>query len=502
MKNQTYGLHPYQQADIERLLSRLTLRKAQARLLYQLPTGGGKTHVFTELVRRFICTRESKALVLTHRRELCRQTARTLSNAGVANTMINQCTRTIPAKSHCYVAMVETLKNRIEEGLFDPNKVGLVIIDEAHHNAFRPLLDVFIAAQLIGVTATPLSSNREYPLYKTYDELITGKSIAELIAENYLAKPHTVEYDVELSSLHTGDNGDYTVSTSDSLYSSSAMLDLVLDAYRKQAEGKKTLIFNHGIFTSREVCRHFEDAGYAIRHLDHHASEDERGGILRWFKKTPDAILTSVSILTTGFDEPGVQCVILNRATTSFTLFHQMIGRGSRYLARKRTFTILDLGNNTARFGPWHDPVDWSSIFRDPEHYYSMMQRQGESEDGPVTTGLRSKFPNTLQLGFDIQEAWHEKERKGEKTRHVIRDAIRQHARMCIENSESISAAVELAGALNKEIAHRVKEYGKCMGKVTRDYLVWLENDYKRRLVGLIKKLMPKSPTQSFSIPA
>ena len=60
---------------------------------------------------------------------------------------------------------------------------------------------------------------------------------------------------------------------------------------------------------------------YAIRHLDNTSSNEDRKDILHWFKHTPDAILTSVGILTTGFDEPTVETIILNRATKSLTLY-------------------------------------------------------------------------------------------------------------------------------------------------------------------------------------
>ncbi|MFN9957053.1 MAG: helicase-related protein, partial [bacterium] len=106
-----------------------------------------------------------------------------------------------------------------------------------------------------------------------------------------------------------------------------------------------------------------QEAGYEIRHLDHTYSAGERKEILKWFRDTPDGILTSVSILTTGFDEPSVECIILNRATRSLTLYFQMIGRGSRVLANKKNFTVIDLGNNMNRFGLWDDPVNWKAIF-------------------------------------------------------------------------------------------------------------------------------------------
>ena len=64
----------------------------------------------------------------------------------------------------------------------------------------------------------------------------------------------------------------------------------------------------------------FKKAGYNVQHLDNTASKQERKDILKWFKHTPDAVLTSVSILTTGFDEPSVESIIFNRATRSLDI--------------------------------------------------------------------------------------------------------------------------------------------------------------------------------------
>nr|WP_308198915.1 helicase-related protein [Chitinophaga sedimenti] len=160
-----------------------------------------------------------------------------------------------------------------------------MIIDEAHHNAFQKLLHRFPKAIVVGVTATPLSSNADLPMNKTYQQLIIGESIDGLIRQGYLAKPVTWRYDVELNSLKTGVYGDFTISTSDELYSSRAMLDLLLHAYETHSKHKKTLIFNNGIFTSRNVCKLFEEAGYPVKHLDNRHTPQEREDILKWFKR-------------------------------------------------------------------------------------------------------------------------------------------------------------------------------------------------------------------------
>jgi len=491
VRNELYG---YQESDINQLFDKIEQYPNNHRLLYQLPTGGGKTRIFSEITNRFINKYNRKVVVLTHRVELCNQTSATLKNLGVKNKVINSAVKALSQKEafQCYVAMVETLKNRIKERLIDPDEIGLVIIDEAHHNSFHKLLGNFRNAGIIGVTATPFSSDINLPMRKNYDELIVGESISSLIEQGFLAKPKTWRYDVELNTLKTGLHGDFTVSTSDELYSSPAMLDLLLHAYEAHSKNKKTLIFNNGIFTSKNVCKIFMDAGYPARHLDNHTAPAERAEILKWFKKTKGAILTSVSILTTGFDEPTVQTVILNRATTSLTLYHQMIGRGSRRLPQKKNFNIIDLGNNTDRFGDWSAPVDWQQVFDHPEAFYEALHSKTEFEAHQLPSDLRSRFPNSIQISFDVQQAYQDAIENNLKPRIVIRDSVRQHALMCADNSKTITEALELTQELDKEINWRIKQYAKCLGKVTKNYTEWLQEDYKAKLKLLLTKIMQR----------
>lgn len=487
-------LYPYQQTAISSIFQRLEQSGRDHRLLYQLPTGGGKTMIFSEITRRYLAGQQKKVMVLTHRVKLCAQTAATLKKYGIKNKIINSAVKAIPIKdaNACYVAMVETLNNRIETGDIDTSGVGLVIIDEAHHNSFQKLLDKFAGASIIGVTATPLSPDHTEPLNHHYQELIVGEPIGTLIADGFLAKPVNWRYDVELNTLQTGAHGDFTVSTSDELYSSPAMLDLLKHAYEAHAKGKKTLIFNNGIFTSKNVCQLFTEAGYAARHLDNETTTADRAEILQWFKKTKGAILTSVSILTTGFDEPTIQAVILNRATTSLTLYHQMIGRGSRRLPQKKTFSIIDLGNNTERFGDWHAPVNWQEIFDHPEAYQAMLAGELANNAHLLPAGTRTKFPNSLEIGFDVQQAHRLALENNRKPKTVIRESLRQHVMMCVENSETVTEALELTAELDKEITWRIKQYAKCLGHVTANYKEWLIEDYKSKLKVLVQKIIQR----------
>ena len=364
-------LYDYQEEDLNAIFQHLEDSPANTNLLYQLPTGGGKTVVFSEIAKRYIEKTKKKVVVLTHRIELSAQTSKMLHGFGVNNKIINSEVKELVDQDEfmCFVAMVETLNNRLQEEKVEINNIGLVIIDEAHYNSFRKLFKYFEDAVILGVTATPLSSNIKLPMKDNYKKLIVGESIESLINRKFLAKANMYNYDVSLQSLKLGINGDYTVKSSDELYGNHSMLGKLVAAYTEIAKGTKTLIFNNGINTSRYVYETFKKSGYNVRHLDNKNTAAERKEILQWFSETPDAILSSVSILTTGFDEPSVETIILNRATRSLTLYFQMIGRGSRYLPNKEEFTVVDMGNNIARFGMWNAPVDWQEIFHFPDFY-------------------------------------------------------------------------------------------------------------------------------------
>ena len=480
-------LYDYQLEDLNKIFQCFDEAPQGINLLYQLPTGGGKTVVFSEIARRFIEQTKKKVVVLTHRIELSTQTSRMLDGFGVENKIINSNVKHLDDQDDymCFVAMVETLNNRLQDEMMELNNVGLVIIDEAHYNSFRKLFKYFSKSSILGVTATPLSSNIKLPMKDNYKKLIIGESIKSLIGRKFLAKANIYSYDVGLKTLKLGINGDYTVKSSDELYGNQSMQDKLLSAYEELSKGKKTLIFNNGINTSYYVYETFKKAGYNVRHLDNKNSAAERKEILEWFSATPDAILTSVSILTTGFDEPTVETIILNRATRSLTLYFQMIGRGSRVLPNKNEFTVLDLGNNAKRFGLWSEPIDWQEIFHFPDFYLENIKNDEEIERDFVyemPQSLKDQFSNSNNLIFDIKAEYKKIFAQGLKSKIVLERSIEQHAVICVENSEDVFDARILAKQLKEEIAYRVRLYSYCIMNNTKNYKEWLEEDYERKL--------------------
>ena len=492
-KNEGKKLYEYQINAIDQIFDRIRKFPTDYNLLFQLPTGGGKTVIFSEIAKCYILETKKKVLILTHRIELLAQTSKMLTDIGVTNKIINSKVKELNDEKDyfCFVAMVETLNNRLNDEKVEMKDVGLVIVDEAHYNSFRKLFGFFQEQIILGVTATPLSSNIKLPLKDNYRELIVGESIKTLVDSGFLAKATTYSYDVNLRSLKIGINGDYTVSSSERLYGNYFMQEKLLYAYEEKAKGTKTLIFNNGINTSKQVYQMFLDEGYEIRHLDNTHSEKEREEILRWFKEKPDAILSSVSILTTGFDEPTVETIILNRATKSLTLYHQMIGRGSRVLPNKKDFNVIDLGNNCRRFDLWDSHVNWQDIFRSPNSYIDGLYSDEEIEKEFVyemPKQVRAKFKGYKGEEFNMKEEYLRVTRAGDRPKKAIENSIEQHADMVEKNSEELWDGLELIDVLEQDIEFRVKQYSYCIAKTTENYLNWLQEDYKRKLELVIRR--------------
>nr|WP_282456193.1 DEAD/DEAH box helicase family protein [Chitinophaga sedimenti] len=120
--NNSTELYPYQERDLNTLFDQLTQAARGSKILYQLPTGGGKTRIFSEIAKWYLTHQQQKVVVLTHRVELSRQTSATLKKMGINTKIINSAVKRLSARTtyDCYVAMVETLRNRIKKSCSIP----------------------------------------------------------------------------------------------------------------------------------------------------------------------------------------------------------------------------------------------------------------------------------------------------------------------------------------------------------------------------------------------
>jgi superfamily II DNA or RNA helicase len=131
-------------------------------------------------------------------------------------------------------------------------------------------------------------------------------------------------------------------------------------------KAEKAICFNVNIEHSVEVCRRFLEVGVNAEHVDGETPGEERKAILSRFQTGQTQVLCNVGIVTTGYDEPSVEIIIVNRATTSLPLWLQMAGRGSRIFGGKDRFKLIDMGENWKHLGLWEDERDWKDMFHNP----------------------------------------------------------------------------------------------------------------------------------------
>ena len=151
----------------------------------------------------------------------------------------------------------------------------------------------------------------------------------------------------------------------------------------------------------------------------------------------------------------------------------------------KSKFSVIDLGNNYQRFGPWEAPLDWQAIFRSPDYYMDRLLSDEELESHfryEMPDELRNEFANSKEVYFDIKETYQEATFKGESSKVVLERSIAQHAYICIENSEDVYDALGLAKMLGDDIDHRIEKYSQCISKSTHNFISWLKDDYRLKL--------------------
>ena len=352
-------LRPYQTKAID--LMRTSIADGKKRIILCSPTGSGKTVMFTYMVAKAL-ERGKQAIIFTDRIELLKQSNGALDLFGIKPTLIEASKTRLDVSGNCFIAMAQTFSRRKNATEYTDllNRMDLVIIDEAHKQTFNPLLPYINPnAVVIGATATPMRRGNQECLSKFYQKLYIAVEVQELINQGYLAKPITYGIPQDFSGVRMKGN-DYDTEQMAQLYSERQVYEGVVQNYTNICKGKKAILFASNIASSKEVCDALQYAGYNARHVDGEMPKFLRADIIDWFKHTPDAILCNCDLMTTGFDEPSIEVVILYRATASLPLFMQMVGRGSRVTNTKEKFTILDFGNNVRSHGLWEENDDWS----------------------------------------------------------------------------------------------------------------------------------------------
>ena len=133
----------------------------------------------------------------------------------------------------------------------------------------------------------------------------------------------------------------------------------------------------------------------------------------------------------------------------------------------------------------WGSDLDWHRIFRSPNYYLDGIISDEDIETTfryEMPEDLRKQFVKSKDVYFDINKTYIASVRNGESSKVVLERSIEHHAKICIENSEDLWDALDLAKLLKEDISYRIGRYTKCISKSTYNFVDWLKDDYKKKL--------------------
>jgi len=349
-------LRPYQQAAVAEI--RAALAAGHRSVLFVLPTGGGKTVVFSHIAER-AAARGNRICILVHRVELLEQTSRSLQGLGVRHGLI-AANRSMDLSAPVQVASVATLARRLHR--LPADLFQLLVVDEAHHSnagTWGKVLGHFHRARVLGVTATPIRCDGR-GLNEWYGEMVLGPSAQDLTDGGHLAPARILAPPgITLQGLRRR-MGDYDMRQAAEMLSSGQAMGSPLSHYRQHLEGQTAIAFCCSVAHAEAVAALFNEHGISAASIDGSMDAASRRRLLEELGTGELKVLTSCSLIGEGVDVPSVAGCILLRPTQSLSLHLQMIGRCLRPAPGKTHAVVLDHVGNTLRHGLPTDEREWS----------------------------------------------------------------------------------------------------------------------------------------------
>lgn len=379
-------LRDYQQLAKEDIFDKWNLFD---NILYQMPTGTGKTRLFTSIIRDINIwglrhNINFRILIIAHRSELIEQSSRSLDKYRIkhgvlAGTMKDKRDLTQAIQ----VASIQTITHPANQCLIEDLKFDFIIIDEAHHavaSSYQKLWEFCPDAKKLGVTATPWRMNNS-GFAQIFDAYIPSMSIKEFIQKGWLATyqyysiPISSELLKSIDSIREFDiEGDYKNSALAEVCDTLKIRAQLYDSYAKNALGKKGIIYSISREHSEHICSQYQSHGVSIENIDSKTPAKVREAVINAFKNGEIDIIVNVDIFSEGFDCPDIEFIQLARPTKSLVKYIQQVGRGLRKNGDKRCI-ILDNVGMYSRFGLPDEVRDWESYFYGESREYSSSKR-------------------------------------------------------------------------------------------------------------------------------
>ncbi len=344
-------LRNYQTECITRIYRAISQNRTKVAV--SLPTGAGKSIIISKIVSD-AANRKRKSLILVHRKPLVKQLASTLESLGIKPHIIASGFKSPNKDSLVTIAMVQTLDRRKEL----PQDIGLIILDEAHittyFKCFERCLNEYLGSvwalskiPVIGFSATFWRTNKKEGYCKYFHHKVQGISPRGLINKGFLTPPKLLVYDGVLDSenLEVDASGDFSLESIRKVCNEQYMDD-VIDKWFTYCKDLKTILFTSSVPQASYYLSGFRKLGVITETITGTTSQKVRDSIFQRFKAGLVQVIINVGVLTEGYDEPSIECVVLARPTKSAALIVQMIGRGLRLYEGKQVATIVDVANS------------------------------------------------------------------------------------------------------------------------------------------------------------
>ena len=358
--------HPFMycpHADLRDYQQEMKLRlfaewESHRNVMVQMPTGTGKTHLLTAIVREFLHVSCAPVWIVAHRRELVEQIEETMSRYGMGKE-----------DGRVRVLSIQWL-SRNGKGISE--EPGLIVIDEAHHalaETYRELWKRYPEARKLGMTATPCRLNGR-GFTDLFDSLITSWTVEEFIGKGWLSvfdyvsiRANSREQRLIDTLKKRGADGDYQIKEMNTVLNRETSIRRLYESVERYASGKKGIVYAISIAHARQIASYYSAHGLDAVAIDSRTPASERKELVEGFRQGRIRVLVNVDIFSEGFDCPDVEFVQLARPTLSLAKYLQQVGRGLRRSGDKQSCMLIDNVGLYRLFGLPVRAWDWEAMF-------------------------------------------------------------------------------------------------------------------------------------------
>ncbi len=398
-----FKLRPYQNEAIRAVVE--ARQRGIKRMVICLPTGTGKTLIFSRLTR----LARHQVMVIAHRAELLEQARdkiqRTLGADGEGAgglVAIEQGLRRAPAEAKVIVCSIRSLHEGRLGDVMKGRDIRLIVYDECHHAAADDNMRVLRQigcfeddwpGTLLGFTATPSRGDGK-GLDEVFQEIVYSRGLPEMIRNGYLCKlrGYRIETAADLRAL-SGGGQDFNLEELAEAVDIETRNGLVARSVLELARDRRTIVFCASVNHARNLARTMNHIGLRAGMIYGEMHPTDRVRTLEHFREGRFQVLTNVGVLTEGFDDPEVSCVAIARPTRSEGLYAQCVGRGTRLYPDKEDCLVLDF-------------VDLSNLHLVTLPTLFGMPRNLDLEGRDVEEAQKDWRQLLLDLpGFDFEEA-------------------------------------------------------------------------------------------------